>query len=164
MSYTGTYIDDVYPNKDILLANKAANITFTPDFEQYICKSLDVASLEKRSTYLRELADECQNAILKNESTAFLIEYSPLVGHIMQIIHEQYCIPNDDPWLFFTFYHSDDELRKANRENDLVKIQAETLESMKQFPFIKTMALPYGYQLTYVYYMDLQESLCAYGW
>ena len=152
----------------VILANVSAAFAFSPELEKEVSFLLDLPDeipedlyefAETAALYLRRM----QEAVISGRPIMFLFS-SPLACQMLQELREKPAKPNAADWQIITFFHDDASFLNADiniKPESRINIKVHELYKMLEYPFIKKISIPYGYEITHEYLKELVEKLAA---
>jgi hypothetical protein len=95
-------------------------------------------------------------AIHENYSI-ILLNNTPLTLEVLKELHDKPEYPNAADWLYVSFFHKDNVLKKAKINvtdseyldpKILIEAKNKDFERLSDYPFIKKVYIPYGFEVT----------------
>jgi len=148
----------------VIITNLSTSFTISPDLENDIysinggmpycppekCKNNEYKKLTQYS-YVQFLR------AVREGYSIILLNYTPIVGQILNEMHNGKRKPNASDWQILTFFHNDKALKNTGilvttdtpiDPQILLREKYNDLQSMSVYPFIKKYEIPYNYEIT----------------
>ena len=167
--------DFSFPSMVVILTNLATTFTLTPDFENVVFNidgipyfpplgPKELEANEKIKIFFLERLHEA----IETDYSIIILNNTPLTLQVLKEFREKTEKPNAADWLILSFFHED----TAHTENEvqvtdteylypqiILDVRNKDIESLKDYPFVKKVFIPYGFQLTFEYLTKLFDKL-----
>ena len=152
----------------VILANVSAAFTFSPELEKEVSFLLDLPydipeDLEEFTKTAALYLSKIEEAV--NSGRPIMLLYNtPLACQMLYELREKPAKPNASDWQIISFFHDDASFLNADisiEPDSRIDIKVYELLKMLEYPFIKKISIPYGYEITHEYLKELVEKLAA---
>ena len=160
-----------FNNMIVIFTNLSTTYTISPELDDVVFNIAGIPYCPPRTPRDREFLEEmkklCYEKIyeaIEENYSIIIINNTPLTLQVIQELHDKPDIPNASDWLILSFFHGDAELVdnkiKATETEYLspqiiLDLKAKEVESLVDFPFVKKVVIPHGFQITAEYLKTL---------
>jgi len=151
----------------VIFTNLSTTYTLSPELDDVVFNIAGIPYCPPRTPRDREFLEEMKklcyekiNEAIEENYSIIIINNTPLTLQVIQELHDRPDNPNASDWLILSFFHGDTELVenkiKATETEYLnpqiiLDLKVKEIESLADYPFVKKVFIPHGFQITAEY-------------
>jgi hypothetical protein len=146
----------------VILDHSAALYRYSPALERHSAwdeRFDDFATYLDLDNFVR-IFNETFEAALRSGMPVIAMPYTPVMAKVLEACLHNYFSDALDHWLCVAFFHDDDDTAKIPLERceNPLAYKAAVLKSLRDFPYIKKITIPYNLLITYPSLHNLIEN------
>ena len=154
----------MFPSMVVILSSLSTTYTLSPELDDVVFNIDGIPYFPPLSQKEIEANEEIKvfcyerlNEAINENYSIILLNNTPLTLEVLKEFREKPDKPNASDWLIVSFFHddTDHETNRVQVTNSeylnpqiILDIKTKDIASLSDFPFIKKLYIPYGFQIT----------------